>query len=135
MSTLADGGILPGMACLVVDGDELVIRLSQIEQLAAFRGDVHVPLSAVADVSVQNDPYDSLRGFRAPGTGVPGMCAYGVRLLTGGRPDFAALHGRGPGLRVDLGPGAPFGRLLITVDDPAGAVAAVQGGLIRARAV
>ena len=118
-----------------MDDDELVVRLSQIEQLAAFRGDVHVPLSAVEAVTVEDDPYSALRGLRAPGTGVPGMCAYGVRLLTGGRPDFAALHGRGPGLRVELGDGAPFGRLLITVDDPAATLAAVRGRVTKARAV
>jgi len=122
------------MASLEIEQDELVVKLSQIEQLAAFRGDVHVPLSAVEAVNVEECPYNSLRGLRAPGTGVPGMCAYGVRLLTGGRPDFAALHGRGPGLRVDLGEGAPFGRLLITVVDPAATAAALRGGITRARA-
>jgi hypothetical protein len=117
---------LDGVASLVIEHDELVVRLSQLEQLAALRGDLHVPLCAVESVSAEKAPYEALRGIRAPGTGVPRVCAYGVRLLTGGRPDFAALHGRGPAVRVELAPECAFGRLLVTVEDPGAAVAALQ---------
>jgi hypothetical protein len=122
------------MATLAIDHDELVVRLSQLEQLAAFRGDVHIPLGAVKSVCAEQDPYAFLRGIRAPGTGVPRMCAYGVRLMTGGRPDFAAVHGRGPAVRIDLSDEAPFGRLLVTVDDPESDVASLQARLKRAPA-
>ena len=105
----------------------------QLEQVAAFRGDVHIPLVSVQSVSTVEDPYGALRGLRAPGTGVPRMCAYGVRLMTGGRPDFAAVHGRGPAVRVELAEGAPFGELLVTVDDAAAEVAALQAGIRPAR--
>ncbi len=121
------------MAALAVDRASLVIELSFVEKLAAFRGDVRVPLAAVSAIALEEHPWDSLRGFRAPGTGLPGVLAYGTRLVTGGAPDFAALHGRGPAVRIDLGPGAPFGRLLITVTDPARAVAAITAGLSSAR--
>ena len=117
------------MASLVIQQDELVVRLSQLEQMAAFRGDVRVPLNAVRDVHVNQAPYEALRGIRAPGTGVPRVLAYGVRLLTGGCPDFAALHGKGPAVCVDLSPQAGFGRLLVTVDDPAATVATVRSAL------
>lgn len=121
------------MASLVIDRDELVVRLSALEQLAASRGNLHVPLCSVRSVSAEQCPYDALRGIRAPGTGVPRCLAYGVRLLTGDRPDFAALHGTGPAVRVELSPDAAFGRLLVTVDDPVGAVAALQAGMQRAQ--
>lgn len=119
------------MASLVIQGTELVVRLSQLEQLAAFRGDVRVPLSAVQDVHVAQEPYDALRGIRAPGTGIPRVLAYGVRLLTGGCPDFAALHGSGPAVCVDLAPKAGFGRLLVTVADADAAAAELRAGLER----
>ncbi len=121
------------MASLVIERDELVVRLTQLEQLAALRGDVHVPLCAVQSVCEEGSPYDALRGIRAPGTGLPRRLAYGVRLFTGDRPDFAALHGCGPAVRVELAGEAPFGRLLVTVDDPRAAIATVQDGLERAR--
>ncbi|MFL5863948.1 MAG: hypothetical protein ACJ780_24785 [Solirubrobacteraceae bacterium] len=109
-----------------VQSDELVIRLSGVEQAAALRREVRVPLSAVARVCAEPDPWGALRGMRAPGTGIPGVVAYGVRRVTGGAPDFAAIHGCGPAVRVDLAPGAPFGRLVVTVDDAEQTVAAVR---------
>jgi hypothetical protein len=109
-----------------------VLQLSFWERLAAFRGDLRVPLSAVSGITVDERPWRALRGFRAPGTGLPGVIAYGVRLATGTAPDFAALHGRGPAIRVELAAGAPFARLLVTVADP-GATLAVIGAALRPR--
>lgn len=116
------------MAVLSVHRDSLVVELSFLERVAAFRGEVRVPLAKVSAIEVDERPWCALRGLRAPGTGVPGVIAYGTRLVTGGAPDFAALHGRGPAVRIELCEGASFGRLLITVDDPAGAVAACRRG-------
>ena len=117
------------MASLVVYRDELIVRLSWLERVAAFRGDVHLPLGCIQSVSIQEAPYSALRGIRAPGTGIPGVIAYGVRLMTGGRPDFAALHGRGPAILIELAPTASFGTVLVTVDDPESTLATVRAGL------
>jgi hypothetical protein len=116
------------MATLAIQGDELCVRLTGLERLAAMHGDVRVPQAAVSAIVVEPDPWGALRGIRAPGTGIPGVIAYGVRRATGGRPDFAAVHGRGPAIRVELGPTARFARLLVTVADPAGTVATVTRG-------
>jgi hypothetical protein len=119
------------MASLGVIDDRLVLRLSPLEKVAAIRGDIQVPLSQVVAVAVEDRPWRYLRGFRAPGTGFPGVIAYGVRLATGGAPDFAALRGRGPAIRVDLCAGARYGRLLVTVPDAAGTAANVHARLER----
>jgi len=113
----------------VVQRNELVVSLSGLERLAALRTDVRVPLSSVEAVAAEPDPWCALRGFRAPGTGIPGVIAYGVRRMTGARPDFAAVHGRGPAVRVELRPQARFGRLVVTVDDPPATVAAIRAGI------
>jgi hypothetical protein len=105
------------MPTLETDGDVLVVKLSALEQLAAFRGDVRVPLSAITSVEVEPDPWGALRGIRAPGTGWPGVIAYGVRRYSGGR-DFAAVLRKGPALRIDLDDSSPFARLLISIEDP-----------------
>jgi hypothetical protein len=118
------------MASLEVHSEELVVRLSAVEQAAAMRREIRVPLAAIESVCAEPDPWGALRGVRAPGTGIPGVVAYGVRRVTGGAPDFAAVHGCGPAVRVDLAPGAPFGRLVVTVDDTERAVAAVRAGAI-----
>ncbi len=105
------------MAVVTTDGNQLVVSLSGWERLPAFRGDVRVPLAAVRSVTVEAQPWNALRGVRAPGTGIPGVIAYGVRRLTRDRPDFAAVHGHRPALRVELDPPSPFAQLLVTVSD------------------
>lgn len=82
-----------------------------------MRGEVRVPLSAVRSACVERSPWSALRGIRAPGTGIPGVIAYGMRRMTGEAPDFAAVHGRGCAVRVDLATGAAFGRLVVTEPD------------------
>jgi len=66
----------------------------------------------------------ALRGIRAPGTGIPGVIALGTRRFDGGK-DFAAVRGDRSTVRVDLGDGSPFGRLVVSVDDPDSTVAAI----------
>ncbi len=106
----------------------MVVRLSAAEQLLAFRGDVSVPLNAIRSVEVEPDPFGALRGIRAPGTGWPGVIAYGVRRYAGGR-DFAAVRSKRPALRIDLDDSSPFARLLISIDDPQAWVEMIRAAL------
>lgn len=117
------------MAGLVIRGEELIVALTPLERVAALRGDVRVALGSVRTVAVEPDPWCALRGIRAPGTGLPGVISYGVRRLTGDRPDFAAVLGRGPGVSVQLAPPCRFARLIVTVPDPESTVAAVSRGI------
>jgi hypothetical protein len=114
------------MAELVVEGAELVVRLSGWERAAAIRGDVRVPLAAVSSVALEPDPWDALRGIRSPGTGWPGVIAYGTRRLTGDRPDFSAVLRRRPTVKVELDPPSEFAQLLVSVADGEATVAAVR---------
>jgi hypothetical protein len=114
------------MAALIIEGDELVVRLSRWERAATFHGDVRVPLDAVRGVALEPEPWSALRGIRAPGTGFPGLIGYGTRRMTGGRPDFAAvLRGR-PVVRVELDPPAEFAWPLVSVLDADSTVAAIR---------
>jgi hypothetical protein len=106
------------VARLVVDGDDLVVCMSALEKLAAFHGDVRVPLRAVVSVRVADAPYRELRGIRAPGTGWPGRIAIGTRRYPGGK-DFACVVGKQAAVVVELD-GAPYGRLVIGSSDPEG---------------
>jgi hypothetical protein len=58
-----------------------------------------------------------LRGIRAPGTGLPNVIAVGTRRGDFGK-DFAAVHGKGPAVVVELA-AAAYGRLVVTADDAA----------------
>ncbi|HEY2440544.1 MAG TPA: hypothetical protein VGI07_09950 [Solirubrobacteraceae bacterium] len=117
------------MAAVELRKDALVITLTALERVAAMKREVRVPLDAVRGVCADPDPWSALRGMRVEGTGIPGVAVYGVRRMTGGRPDFAALHGRGPAVRVELAAGARYRRLLVTVADPDATVAAVRAGV------
>ena len=113
------------MARIYLDGPELVVGLSRLEKLGAFRGDVRVPLAAIRSAEVDPEPWSSLRGMRSPGTGIPGVIALGMRTHSGGL-DFAALHGKGPAVRVDLDRPSRFGRLIVSVREPEKTVAAIH---------
>jgi hypothetical protein len=121
------------MATLITDGDELIVQLSALERLAAFRGDARVPLSAITSVDVEPDPFGALRGIRAPGTGWPGVIAYGVRRYAGGR-DFALVRSNARALRIDLDDSSPFARLLISIEDPQAWVDTIKNARAVARA-
>jgi hypothetical protein len=119
------------MATLETAGDSLVVRLSAFERFAALRGDVRVPLSAVTDVAVEPDPWSALRGIRAPGTGWPGVIAYGTWRFSGGR-DFVLVRSKRPAVRIDLDESSPFARLLITIEDPEAWVDMIQHAVAKA---
>jgi hypothetical protein len=107
------------MAQLIVDGGDLLVRLSPLEKLGAFRGDVRVPLRVVRDLRAIDDLWPHLRGIRAPGTGFPGVISLGTRRAAG-VTDFAAVYGRRPGIVADLTSGrAAFDRLVVSSRDAA----------------
>jgi hypothetical protein len=117
--------IVIAMANLTVEGTDVVVHLSGLEKLAAFRGDVRLPAASVRAVAVDPNPWAALRGIRSPGTGWPGVIAYGARRHRGGR-DFAAVLGRRPAVRLELDPPSPFGRVVVSVADADEAVARVR---------
>jgi hypothetical protein len=105
------------VADLEVEGGDLVLRMRAREKAEGMHGDIRVPLAAVRAVRAVDDPWPELRGIRAPGTGLPGVVAVGTRRGGFGK-DFAAVHGKGPAVVVELD-GADFARLVVTSDDAA----------------
>lgn len=125
------------MARLLVDGGELVVRLSWWEGLLARRHEVRVPLSAVRGVTVERDWWRALRGVGGSGSFIPGVVALGVRTHPAGY-DFAAVRAvRAPVVEVELRSPvqSPFARLAVSVGgpDPVAAAEAVASE-VRGRA-
>ena len=112
------------MAKLIVDGPDLVVKLSSLEKLGALRGNVRVPLTTVQSAEVEPHPWGALRGIRV-GTGIPGVIALGIRRFVHGQ-DFTAVVGGKPVVRVDLSQESPFSRLLVSVDDPDSTLDAIR---------
>jgi len=104
------------MADVVTDGDAVTLALTRIERLEGFRGNIVAPLASVRTVRASDDLWSELRGLRAPGTGIPKVIAVCTLRGSFGK-DFAAVHGRGPGVVVEF-EGEPFQRWVVSVDDP-----------------
>jgi len=99
------------VAQFVIQGSDLVVRLSLMEKVGALHADVRVPLATVRAVRVAADPWTELRGLRAPGTGVPSVISLATRRRSGVR-DFAAVYSHTPPVVIDAA-GADFDRLVI----------------------
>jgi len=112
------------MATLIVDGAALVVQMSDLEKVEAVHVDIRVPLGTVRAVRVVEDAWPELRGIRAPGTGLPGVIAVGTRRGGFGK-DFAAVHGRGQAVVVDL-EGAEYSRLVVTTPDAEGTATEIR---------
>ena len=117
------------MADLDVEGSDLVLRMRALEKAEGMHGDIRMPLTAVRAVRSVDDPWPELRGIRAPGTGLPGVIAVGTRRGDFGK-DFAAVHGKGPAVVVELD-GAAYGRLVVTADDAAARAGRINAALGR----
>jgi hypothetical protein len=112
------------MAEVLVEGDELVVRLRAVEKLEAVHGEVKVPLGSVRSVEVLDDAIGAVHGFRV-GTGIPGSVAVGTFTS---RDDhiFAVVHHDTPrGVRLRL-EGAPYDELIVGCDDPESVVASLR---------
>ncbi len=105
------------MATLAIDGATLEVRLTPLEKVGALSGNVRVPLSSVREVHVTEEPYSELRGIRV-GTGIPWVIVLG-RMLHGGGKDFVAIYGTGRTAVIELRPGEPYRRIMISDADAA----------------
>jgi hypothetical protein len=114
------------MAKLIVDGPDLVVRLSPLEKLGAFHRDVRVPLRAVLSAQAEPHPWQAVRGIKAAGTGIPRVAILGTRYFKSGR-DFVVLVARRPAIRVELSDEAPYKQLLLSVRDPERTLAQLRG--------
>jgi len=112
------------VASFEIIGGDLRLALSGFEKLEGLHGDIVVPLGTVCDVRVVPTAWPELRGIRAPGTGFPGVVAVGTRRGAFGK-DFAAVHGRGPAVVVEL-EGAPYRRLIATADNAESTTAMIR---------
>jgi hypothetical protein len=111
------------MASLLVNDDVVTVSLSVAEKLEAVHGDVTVPRAAVLSARVVPDGMEEVHGLKMPGTGLPGVIMVGT-WRDGETVTFAVCHGRQPAVVVDLADQV-YDRLVVTVEDPEAAVAAL----------
>lgn len=66
------------MAQLDVDGDVLVVRLGIIDAMLSMRTTMRFPLTSVKSVYVDPVAGEEPKGFKAPGTAIPGTLTKGT---------------------------------------------------------
>jgi hypothetical protein len=112
------------VARIRVDATEVVVQLTRGERIAALRGSVRVPRSAVQRAELVPDGLAAVRGLRAPGLHLPGRAKIGT-WRRGGRV-FAAVRDTGPAVRIVLDEGQRYRELVVGGADAAAAAATLR---------
>lgn len=109
---------------LQINADAVTIRLSAMEKAGAMHRNVTVPRAAITASWVVPNGLDEVQGLKLVGSGVPGVAMIGT-WRSADRKTFAVCHGRKPAVVLEL-TGESYDRIVLTVDDPEGALAGLQ---------
>lgn len=105
-----------------IEGNTVVFDVRGLHKLWALKSRIEVPRGRIADV--RHDPAAARswwKGWRAPGTHVPGLITAGTYYLHGERV-FWDVRDASRAVVVELD-GHAYDRLVIEVEDPAAVVA------------
>jgi hypothetical protein len=102
------------MAHITVDLNDVVVHLSALEAVAAWRHGLRVPIRCLRMVHVEESPLDGLSLLRLPGLAWPGAFVVGCGRYRG-RREFAAVHAGSPAVVLES-EGTAFER--VVVSDP-----------------
>ncbi len=61
------------MTKIEVSGDEVVVHVQGLDKLLAFKSELRIPLSHIEGVARADDELREWKGWRAPGTSMPGL--------------------------------------------------------------
>jgi hypothetical protein len=104
------------MAILVIVGEQLSLKLSRWERIAALLSPPTARLDQVEAIQFRDNLWTSecLQGVRAPGTGLPYVVMIGVmrRLKT---KDFCVIKRKKPGVIITFSSG-PYQRWIYTLE-------------------
>jgi len=104
------------MAILVIDGDEIRLKLSLLEQLGACWPAPKARLDQIQSLDFKDSLWttEAMQGVRAPGTGFPFVVMIGVirRLKT---KDFCVIKRKKSGVIITFSSG-PFQRWIYTLE-------------------
>lgn len=103
-------------ARLAVKDGIIKLQLSEWESVGALSSSPEMPISEISKISYYDDLWSSkiMKGFRAPGTGVPFLIMLGT-MRTLKWKAFCAIYKRRPGVVIDFKSG-PFDQWIFTID-------------------
>ena len=104
------------MAILMIDGEQISLKLSLPERLGALVPPPTAGLEQVESIQFVETLWSKevLRGVRAPGTGIPYVVLIGV-MRGSGFKDFCVIKRKKPGVIITFSSG-PFQRWIYTLE-------------------
>ncbi len=110
------------MAELIRDGDALALKLTTLEKMEGVHGDLRAPLDSVTAVTALDDAIHEVRGWKMPGSRIPGVFAMGT-FISGQDRVFAIVHHRpGSGVKVSFRSGE-YTAWIVSAEDPKALIA------------
>jgi len=117
------------MAQLSIEDGRVRIRITGLDRVLAFRGELSIPLEHVRGVSAR--PEEARRwfhGLKMPGSNLPGVITAGSFLTTGGFV-FYDMHHADRTIALDL-EHETYRRVIVELDEPPDeAVARIEAAL------
>lgn len=110
---------------LTIAGDRLVVEPVGLDKLWSLTRRIDIPLMHVRGASAVAGVVDEARGLRLPGLHLRRKVT--GTFYTNGTRQFWNVAGHGDALVIELDPAERFDRLILTVDDPAEEVDAING--------
>ncbi|MHB9856853.1 hypothetical protein [Streptomyces sp. YIM S03343] len=98
---------------MLIEDEDLVVRLAWWEKAVVRRRDLRVPLAAVRRVTLELDWWRALRGSQEQGICISGALCLGRRGHQGGK-DFVVVRSGRPVVCVELYPSASFRLLAVS---------------------
>jgi hypothetical protein len=121
----------PNLAAIgVTPDDRLLVRPVGLVRVWALSTGINVPITAVVDVGV-HPRKGLLRGWRAPGTHLPGVMTAGTFRSRGEKDLWMA--GRAEQVLVIELHGETYRHVIVQVEDPAAATEALRAAMNRER--
>jgi hypothetical protein len=121
----------PNLAAVgVTPDDRLLVRPVGLVRLWSFSKGIDVPITAVVDVGV-HERKGLVRGFRAPGTHLPGVMVAGTFRSRGERDLW--MVGRARKVLVIELHGERYRHVIVQVEDPEAATEALRAAMKRER--
>ena len=105
-----------------IEDGNLVLRFGKRDAAFGFKRRIAIPLTDVSDVTATARKSVPMHGLRLPGTEIPGFIRAGS-YGRGTKREFWNVRKGETVLVIDTTGAAPYARLVLEVDDPAGKAA------------
>jgi hypothetical protein len=112
------------MATISIDGSDLTVDVHGLDKLWALKSRLTIPLAHIRGATVDPGIVGKSKGWRGPGTHVPGVIVAGTFHQDGQRV-FWDVHNRDKAIVIELQDDT-YQRLVIEVDDPRAAVEQIE---------